>query len=231
MTKKHVMRSELEAMREPGNALFVAKLTPDADPETILGIRIPLLRKLAKQIMREKNADRFMDDLPHRYLEENLIHVFLINEIKDYDSCMKRLEEFLPYLDCWNVTDAVRPKVIAYHTAETEPVLETWLNSSEPFIVRTAIGLYMAFYLGSAFRKEQAERIASLRFDHYYVRMMAAWYMATALVKQPDAVMPLFEENRMDVWTHNKAIQKAVESYRVTEEQKAYLKTLRRKGE
>ena len=231
MTKKHVMRSELEAMREPGNALFVAKLMPDADPETILGIRIPLLRKLAKQIMREKNADRFMDDLPHRYLEENLIHVFLINEIKDYDTCMKRLEEFLPYLDCWNVTDSVRPKGIAAHTAETEPVLEAWLNSSEPFIVRTAIGLYMAFYLGSAFRKEQAERIAALRFDHYYVRMMAAWYMATALVKQPDAVMPLFEENRMDVWTHNKAIQKAAESYRVTEEQKAYLKTLRRKGE
>ena len=227
--KKHVMRTELEAMREPGNAMFVAKLTPDSDPETILGIRIPLLRKLAKQIIREGNADRFMDDLPHRYLEENLIHVFLINEIKDYDSCMKRLEEFLPYLDCWNVTDSVRPKVIASHTAETEPVLEAWLNSSEPFIVRTSIGLYMAFYLGDAFRKEQAERIAALRFDHYYVRMMAAWYMATALVKQPEAVMHLFEENRMDVWTHNKAIQKAAESYRVAEEQKAYLKTLRRK--
>ena len=143
---------------------------------------------------------------------------------------MKRLEEFLPYLDCWNVTDAVRPKVIAAHTAETEAVLETWLNSSEPFIVRTSIGLYMAFYLGEAFRKEQAERIAALRFDHYYVRMMAAWYMATALVKQPEAVLPLFEENRMDVWTPNKAIQKAAESYRVTEEQKAYLKALRRKG-
>lgn len=231
MMKKHALREKIRAIEDPANAAFVSKLIPDIDPKTILGVKVPLLRKLAKQTAKEGLADAFLDDLPHRYLEEKLIHVFLISEIRDYSECMKRLAEFLPHMDNWMITDAVRPKVIAAHAAETEPVLEAWLNSRDPYTVRTAIGLYMAYYLGDAFRKEQAERIAALRFDHYYVRMMAAWYMATALVKQPEAVMPLFEEHRMDAWTHNKAIQKASESYRVTEEQKAYLKTLRRKGE
>lgn len=227
--KRHVLRAELEAMREDGNAAFVAKLTPNIDPSSILGVRVPLLRKLAKQIIREGNADTFLNDLPHRYLEENQIHAFVINDIRDYDECMEQLEAFLPYVDCWNVTDAIRPKIIAKHTKQAEPVLRRWMKSREPYTVRTAIGLYMAYYLDDAFERKQAERIADLRFDHYYVRMMAAWYMATALAKQPDAVMPLLEAHRMDVWTHNKTIQKAVESYRIPEAQKAYLKTMRRK--
>ena len=227
--KRHILRAELEAMREDGNAAFVAKLTPNIDPSSILGVRVPLLRKLAKQIIREGNADAFLNDVPHRYLEENQIHAFVLNEITDYDKCMEKLEAFLPYVKCWNVTDAIRPKIIAKHTEETKPVLYAWLRSEEPYIVRTAIGLFMAYYLEDAFETEQAERIADLRFDHYYVRMMAAWYMATALAKQPDAVLPLLEENRMDIWTHNKTIQKAVESFRIPEAQKTYLKTMRRK--
>ena len=227
--KRHILRAELEAMREDGNAAFVAKLTPNIDPSSILGVRVPLLRKLAKQIIREGNADAFLNDVPHRYLEENQIHAFVLNEITDYDKCMEKLEAFLPYVKCWNVTDAIRPKIIAKHTEETKPVLYAWLRSEEPYTVRTAIGLFMAYYLEDAFETEQAERIADLRFDHYYVRMMAAWYMATALAKQPDAVLPLLEENRMDIWTHNKTIQKAVESFRIPEAQKTYLKTMRRK--
>lgn len=227
--KKHILRAELEALREDGNAAFVAKLTPNMDPSSILGVRVPLLRKLAKQIIREGNADAFLNDLPHRYLEENQVHAFVINEIRDYDECMERLEAFLPHVDCWNVTDAIRPKIIAKHTKQAEPVLRRWMKSEEPYTVRTAIGLYMAYYLDDAFERKQAERIADLRFDHYYVRMMAAWYMATALAKQPDAIMPLLETQRMDVWTHNRTIQKAVESYRIPEAQKAYLKTMRRK--
>ena len=227
--KRHILRAELEAMREDGNAAFVAKLTPNIDPSSILGVRVPLLRKLAKQITREGNTNAFLNDVPHRYLEENQIHAFVINEIKDFDECMERLEAFLPYVKCWNVTDAIRPKIIAKHTDQAEPVLRRWMKSKEPYTIRTAIGLYMAYYLDDAFERKQAERIADLRFDHYYVRMMAAWYMATALTKQPDAVMPLLEQHRMDPWTHNKTIQKAVESYRIPEDQKAYLKTLRRK--
>jgi len=227
--KRHILRAELEAMREDGNAAFVAKLTPNIDPSSILGVRVPLLRKLAKQITREGNMNAFLNDVPHRYLEENQIHAFVINEIKDFDECMERLEAFLPYVKCWNVTDAIRPKIIAKHTDQAEPVLRRWMKSKEPYTIRTAIGLYMAYYLDDAFERKQAERIADLRFDHYYVRMMAAWYMATALTKQPDAVMPLLEQHRMDPWTHNKTIQKAVESYRIPEDQKAYLKTLRRK--
>lgn len=227
--KRHILRAELEAMREEGNAAFVAKLTPNIDSSSILGVRVPLLRKLAKQIIREGNADAFLNDLPHRYLEENQVHAFVINEIRDYDECMERLEAFLLHVDCWNVTDAIRPKIIAKHTKQAEPVLRRWMKSKEPYTVRTAIGLYMAYYLDDAFERKQAERIADLRFDHYYVRMMAAWYMATALAKQPDAIMPLLEAHRMDVWTHNKTIQKAVESYRIPEAQKAYLKTMRRK--
>ena len=227
--KRHILRAELEAMREDGNAAFVAKLTPNIEPSSILGVRVPLLRKLAKQIVREGNAEAFLNDVPHRYLEENQIHAFVINEIKDFDECMERLKAFLPYVKCWNVTDAIRPKIIAKHTDQAEPILRRWMKSREPYTVRTAIGLYMAYYLDEAFHAEQAERIADLRFDHYYVRMMAAWYMATALAKQPDAVMPLLEQHRMDPWTHNKTIQKAVESYRIPEDQKTYLKTMRRK--
>ena len=229
--KRHVFRTELEAMRESGNAAFVAKLTPNIDSSSILGVRVPLLRKAAKQIIREGNADAFLNDVPHRYLEEDQIHAFVLNEITDYDECMEKLEAFLPYVKCWNVTDAIRPKIIAKHTEETKPVLYAWMRSKEPYIVRTAIGLFMAYYLEDAFETEQAERIADLRFDHYYVRMMAAWYMATALAKQPDAVLPLLEENRMDIWTHNKTIQKAVESFRIPEAQKTYLKTMRRREE
>ena len=227
--KRHILRAELEAMREDGNAAFVAKLTPDIDPASILGVRVPLLRKLAKQLIREGRADAFLNDVPHRYLEENQIHAFVISDIKDFDECMERLEAFLPYVDCWNVTDAVRPKIIAKHTGEAEPVLRRWLASEEPYTVRTAIGLYMAYYLDDAFAKEQAERIADLRFEDYYVRMMAAWYMATALAKQPETVMPLLETERMDSWTQNKTIQKAVESFRIPDARKAVLKTMRRK--
>ena len=227
--KQHIMRAELEQMEEPKNGDFVARLTPGIDRRSILGVRNPALRKLAKKIAAEGNAEAFMDDLPHRYLEENMIHAYLISSIKEFAACIEQLERFLPYVECWNVTDAIRPKVVVKHTEEAEPILERWLESDQPYTVRTAIGLYMAYYLDAAFSKDQAARIAAMRSEEYYVRMMQAWYMATGLAKQPEAILPLLAEERMDSWTHNMTIRKAQESFRVPDALKAQLKTMKRR--
>lgn len=225
----HVMRRELEKLRDPNNALFVAKLNPNLDPKGILGIKSPVLRDLAKTMRKDGTEGPFLSDLPHRYLEENILHGMLISGIRSFDECLRELERFLPYINSWIVTDTIRPKVFQKHTAELEPVLYQWLKSTEPYTVRMAIGLFMACFLKEGFDKKQAKTIAALRSEDYYVRMMIAWYMATALITQRETIIKLLEENRMDVWTHNKTIQKAVESYRISEEDKAYLRTLRRK--
>ena len=223
------MRTELEQAADPSNADFAAKLCPGIGREQILGIKSPVLKQFAVNMMKEGTAEAFLNDLPHRYLDENTLHAVLISKMKDYASCLQRLEQFLPFIDCWVVTDSIRPKVFRKHTEELEPMLYSWLESKEPYIVRTAMGLFMAYYLDDAFKQEQAERIASVRMDHYYVRMMAAWYTATALAKQEAAVLPLLEEGKLDAWTHNKAIQKAAESYRIAPQMKEYLRQPRRK--
>ncbi len=223
------LRRELEERNDPSHSAFMARLCPGIDPSDVLGIRSPVLKQYAKQLGPQER-EAFLADLPHRYLEENILHAYLISRNRQYGQCLAETESFLPYINCWAVTDSLRPAVFKKHTAELEPVLQVWLKSDEPYTVRTAIGFYMAYYLEQAFRTEQAEQIADLRFDHYYVRMMAAWYMATALAKQWEAVLPILQENRMDSWSHNKTIQKAVESYRITPEQKELLRTMRRMG-
>ena len=224
-----VMRKKLEELRDPENAAFVARLNPVLDPKVILGIKSPVLRDLAKTMRNDGTMEPFLLDLPHRYLEENILHGMLISGIRSFEVCLSELERFLPYINSWIVTDTIRPNVFQKHTAELEPVLYQWLKSAEPYTVRMAIGLFMAFFLKEGFYKKQAQTIAALRSEDYYVRMMAAWYMATALITQRETIIRLLEEHRMDVWTHNKTIQKAVESRRIREEDKAYLRTLRRK--
>ena len=224
--------SEIEEMllqmRDPKNAAFLSALLPETDPSRVLGIRSPVLRKTAASLKKEGKEALFLSVLPHRYLDEDQIHAFLISSMKDYAECMKELERFLPYTDNWAVTDAIRPAVIRKHLDKTEPVLFGWLTSDHPFAVRTAVGLFMAYYLDAGFRKEQMERIASLDTAQYYVHMAVAWYMATALAKQPEAAMELLRQNRMDAKTHNKTIQKACESFRVSEDMKQVLRTMKR---
>ena len=223
------MRKELEAVRDPSNAEFVLKLCPGMERKRVLGLKAPVLRKFVRELERQDLTEMFLNDIPHRYLDEDLIHVQLISRKKSVETILERVEEFLPYMDNWMVTDALRPGIFKTDTELLEPRLETWIASTEPYTVRTAIGLYMSYFLDQAFHASQAERISDLRFDHYYVKMMCAWYMATALYKQPETAMTILKEERMDVWTHNKTIQKAIESYRITDSMKQELRSLRRK--
>ena len=224
---KHPYRKQLEELAEPSLSKFSARLNPTIDPDSVLGIRVPELRQLAKEMMKDGTAEVFLKDVPHRYLEENILHGILISQIRDYESCLAALEAFFPYADSWAVTDLIRPNCFKRHTAELEPILYEWLKSNDPYTVRIAINLFMAYYLHEAFHKRQAETIAAIRMDHYYVKMMVAWYMATAMVYQRDVVLDLLKNHAMDPWTHNKTIQKSVESYRITPEQKEYLRSLK----
>lgn len=227
--EKHPFRKQLEAMRNPSHALFSAKLSPDQDPDRILGIKSPALKAVGKEIRAAHMEEAFLRDLPHYYFEENLIHAWLISQIRDFAEAAEETERFLPYIDDWAVTDTLRPKVFAKNTELLEPYLKTWLKSKEPYVIRLAIGFYMAYYLSDAFRERQMNAIARIRSDHYYVRMMAAWYMATALCKQREAAMAVLKSEKLDVWTHNKSIQKAIESYRISDEDKALLRTMKRR--
>ena len=229
--KETNLQKRLKEVSEPELAAFSSRLNPDNDPGEILGVRLPILRQLAAELEQNGEAEEFMRQLPHRYLEENQIHAILISRMRSYEACLQELKRFLPYADSWAVTDTIRPACIKKHLDEMKPVLNEWLHSSEPYTVRTAISLFMAYYLKDAFETEQAEEIAALRFDHYYVKMMAAWYMATALITQRDTILAILKEEKMDHWTHNRAIQKAIESRRITEEDKQILRAMRRKTE
>lgn len=207
---------------------FHSKLMPTVNKETIIGIRTPQLRKFAKDFAKETEAAKvFMQELPHRYYEENNLHGFLIEGTKDYDACISELKRFLPYIDNWATCDLIAPKVFKKHLSELLEEIKVWIAAEEPYTVRYGVGMLMRFYLDDAFLPEYPSWVAGIRSEEYYVKMMVAWYFATALAKQYDAVLPYLEEQRLDVWTHNKAIQKAVESYRITGEQKMYLKTLK----
>ena len=206
---------------------FHSKLIPDIDSNNVIGIRVPVLRKYAKSIIGTELADRFIEDLPHRYYEENNLHMMLITGIKDYDRCLTEIERFLPYIDNWATCDFPAPKCFENHKEELLPVIKRWIASSETYTIRYGIGILMRLYLDADFDPEYLELVAGVKSDEYYVNMMIAWYMATALAKQWEAVIPYIEERRMSDWVHRKTIQKAVESYRITDEQKKYLKGYR----
>ena len=206
---------------------FHSRLMPDTDKETVIGIRVPVLRKYAKSIAGTELSEKFIKELPHHYYEENNLHMMLITRIKDYDRCISEIERFLPYIDNWATCDFPAPKCFENHKEELLPVIKCWIASSETYTIRYGIGMLMRLYLDEDFEREYVKPVAGVESDEYYVNMMIAWYMATALAKQWDAVIPYIEEHRMSDWVHRKTIQKAVESYRITDEQKRYLKGYR----
>ena len=217
----------LMEVKDDAYKAFQAKLVPNIDPGTIIGVRTPQMRKIAKEVFESKDRDAFLQDLPHQYYEENLIHFFVVAMIKDFDQCVKAVEAFLPYVDCWPVSDQATPKVFTKNHQKILPYIQKWIASDHVYTARFGMRMLMNEFLGEDFRKEYPELVANKKGDDYYLKMMAAWYFATALAKRYEEVIPYFEEHRLDEWVHKKAIQKAVESYRVTDEHKEYLKSLK----
>ena len=207
--------------------VFQQKLMPGIELENIIGVRLPVIRKIAKENAKTEDAKKFLDSLPHKYYDENQLHGFLINQIKDYDECVKRIDEFLPYVDNWAVCDSINPKMLSKHKEELIKDIKRWVSSKETYTIRHGIHMLMAFFLDSDFKKEYLEIPAKIVSEEYYVNMMIAWFFATALAKKWDATITHIEEKKLPVWVHNKTIQKAIESYRVNEEHKQYLRTLK----
>jgi 3-methyladenine DNA glycosylase AlkD len=221
------IREALKQLQDAKYREFQIPIIPTVKPESIIGVRTPELRKLAKQYGASEEIGVFLEDLPHLYFEENQLHAFMISGMKDYGDCIRELSRFLPYVDNWATCDQMSPKVFKKHRAELPEEIRKWIGSTETYTVRFGIGMLMEHYLDEDFDPAYPEAVAVLRSEEYYVNMMIAWYFATALAKQYEAILPYIENRRLDVWTHNKAIQKALESYRITPEQKAYLKTLK----
>lgn len=221
------IRTQLFALQDLKYQAFHSRLMPTVPPETVIGVRVPALRKLARQLAGTQQAEVFLHSLPHAYYEENNLHAFLLEFIREYPAALAATEEFLPYLNNWATCDSFCPKVFAGHKAELLEPVRRWLASDRPYTVRYGIGMLMRHYLDEAFRPEYLAWVAGVRSEEYYVNMMRAWYFATALAKQPEQTMPWLTEYRLDEWTHNKTIQKAVESYRIAPEQKQTLRALR----
>ena len=206
---------------------FQSKLVPNIPKDTMIGVRTPDLRMITKELRGTEEAEKFLAELPHRYYEENMIHFFLIAMIPDFEECAKAVETFLPYVNCWAVCDQATPKVFTKNHEKLLPLIRKWIKSEQVYTVRFDIRMLMNEFLEEDFRSEYLEWVAGVRGEDYYIRMMVAWYFATALAKQYDASVVYIEERRLDPWTHKKTIQKAIESYRISEEHKEYLKTLR----
>ena len=218
---------ELYRLKDEPYAAFQSKLLPTVPPQTVIGVRTPQLKALAKKLKNSDEAKEFLQSLPHTYFDENQLHAFLLNEEKDFETCLKKVDAFLRYVDNWATCDQLSPKAFAKAPERLLPHVEKWMASPLTYTVRFGIGVLMRYFLDERFSADHADRVAAVRSDEYYVNMMAAWYFATALAKQYDAVVPYIEQKKLPAWTHRKAIQKACESYRLTDKQKNYLKTLR----
>ena len=214
-------------MRDAQYKDFCASLMPTVDPDTVIGIRTPHLRKYAKALAKEGRTGDFLAALPHTYFEENQLHAFLIEQIGEYEATVTALDTFLPFVDNWATCDSMSPRVLGKYPDALMEKIGEWLTASHTYTIRYAIGLLMRYFLDERFSPEYLAWVAAIRSDEYYVNMMIAWYFATALAKQYDAALPYITECRLPVWIHNKTIQKAVESYRITQEQKALLRTYR----
>lgn len=223
-----VVTDRLFALADEGYRQFQTPLLPSVDPARIIGVRTPVLRKLAKELADTDEAETFLHDLPHAYYEENNLHAFLVEQIKDYDACIAAIDAFLPYVDNWSTCDGWSPKVFKKHPDELLLKIREWMASDLPYTVRFGIGMLQRYFLDERFDPTYLDWVAAIDCEEYYVRMMVAWYFATALAKQYDATLPYIEQGRLPHWTHNKTIQKAVESYRISTEQKTYLKTLKK---
>ncbi|MBO5230740.1 MAG: DNA alkylation repair protein [Clostridia bacterium] len=227
MAEKYI-RDRLFKLQDLKYREFHSRLMPTVEKSRVIGVRTPELRKLAKELKNTSHAEDFLKKLPHKYYEENNLHAFLIEEIKDYDSCVEELNKFLPFVDNWATCDMMRPKIFKKNLDKLLPQIKSWIDSDKTYTVRFGMECLMLYYLDEHFSPEYPEIICKIRSEEYYVKMMQAWYFATALAKRYDDIVLYLEQNRLDSDTHNKAIQKAVESYRITPEQKAYLRTLKR---
>lgn len=223
------IQERLFAEQDKPYAAFQAKLIPTIAPETIIGVRTPVLRKLAKELAAEKDVTAaFLQQLPHEYFDENQLHVFLVSGMKEFDVCIQETERMLPYVDNWATCDQFSPKVFKKHRQELLTYIRKWLNAEHPYTVRFAVGMLMEHFLDDAFSEDYTRMVAAVRSEEYYIIMMQAWYFATALAKQYDAVLPFLEQKMLDTRTHNLTIRKAIESNRISPEQKTYLRTLKR---
>ena len=223
--------TKLFSLQDTAYRDFQVKLIPGMDAQKEIGVRTPELRKLAKELAKREDIREFLNDLPHQYFDDNQLHAFILSGEKDFEKCMEDLERFLPYVDNWATCDQMSPKVFRKNRKKLLESINRWIGSEHTYTVRFAIKMLMEHFLDEDFDPIYPEMVATVRSEEYYIRMMIAWYFATALAKRYDAVLPYLKQEKLDVWTHNKAIQKAVESYRITEEQKIYLKSLKRKNE
>ena len=226
MTEKEIV-SELFRLRDADYALMQQKIIPTVNQDRIIGVRTPALRTLAKTLYGDRETEAFLKHLPHPYFDEDQLHAFVISLEKDYDRCLTRVEAFLPYVDNWATCDQLSPKAFRKDLDQLLAHIHEWIHSDRTYTVRFGVGMLMQHFLEESFSTEYVDMVAQIRSDEYYINMMRAWYFATALAKQYAAVLPYLEEKRLDDWTHNKAIQKALESYRIKPEQKDYLRTLK----
>ncbi len=223
------LREKLFELQDLNYKKFSAKLLPTVAEEKIIGVRIPELSKLAKNFFQNHDAEIFFNDLPHKYFEENSIHVLLLSEMKNFYECLQGVKKFLPYLDNWGNCDSLIPKIFAKNTSELESEIKKWIASNETYTIRFGILMLMKFYLGENFDKKYLRWVSEIKSTEYYVEMMAAWFFAEGLIKQFDAAIIFLEKNLLSASVHRKTIQKAVESRRISAETKNYLKSLRRK--
>ena len=221
------IRAELFRLQDKKYRDFQSKLIPTADPDDMIGVRTPELKKYAKQLVKNENIQDFLSDLRHRYFDEDQLHAFIISEIKGYEECMEEVIRFLPFVDNWATCDQMSPKVFKKYPEKLLEQIKLWIRSDRTYTVRFGIEMLMKHFLDESFDPAYPKMVSEVRSDEYYINMMIAWYFATALAKQYDVILPYLENQVLDRWTHNKAIQKSVESYRITPEQKEYLKSLR----
>lgn len=222
------IRDALFSLQDVSYGDFQAKLTPGIPRDLFIGVRVPEVRKLAKKLIKENEGETFLEELPHQYYDENMLHGLLLSEMKDYESCVTKVDEFLPYVDNWAVCDIMSPKILGKNKAALINKIMEWSASEKTYTCRFGLEMLMTFFLDDDFKAEYLEIPASVHSEEYYVQMMVAWFFATALAKQWDEAVKYLENQRLDVCVHNKTIQKARESLRISQEQKEYLKTLKR---
>lgn len=220
------IQDSLFALADADYKAFHSALIPTVPPERILGVRVPVLRKFAKTLPKEQ-AEEFLAELPHEFYDENMLHAILLSEVKDFDRCLALVEDFLPHIDNWAVCDCLSPAVFRRHRPRLLPAILRWVESPAEYTCRFGIGMLMRHFLDEDFKAEYLAIPAAVKREEYYVKMMVAWFFATALAKHWDETVVYSEEKRLEPWVHNKAIQKARESYRITPQQKEYLKTLK----
>lgn len=224
------IRKELKKLQDKGYREMQVTIIPTLKADSIIGVRTPALRQLAKEFAKREDISDFLTDLPHKFFEENQLHAFILSGMKDAESCIRLVDEFLPYVDNWATCDQMSPKVFKKHKQLLLEYVDKWIRSEHTYVKRFAIGMLMEHFLDEDFKTSYLTKVSKIRSEEYYVNMMIAWYFATALAKQYEDTLPFIEKQKLDKWTHNKSIQKAVESYRITPEQKEYLKTLKRKA-